>query len=72
MELTFKPVHYISNRVLVGPDLCRRADYRAETERLNMSHVIFGALWNFVPLGPFRKPFYGCSASHIACRSDAP
>ena len=23
-----------------------------------MSHVIFGCLWNFLPLGPFRKPFY--------------
>jgi cytochrome P450 len=58
MDLTSKLVHYISNRVLVGPDLCRRADYRAATERLNMSHVIFGALWNFIPLGLFRKPFY--------------
>ena len=23
-----------------------------------MSHVIFGCLWNFLPLGLFRKPFY--------------
>ncbi|KAF2877965.1 putative cytochrome P450 [Massariosphaeria phaeospora] len=58
MDLSSKLVHYISNRILVGPDLCRRADYRATTESLNMSHVIFGALWNFIPLGPFRKPFY--------------
>jgi cytochrome P450 len=58
MELSSKLVHYISNRILVGPELCRNADYRAATERLNMSHVIFGALWNFLPLGPFRKPFY--------------
>jgi hypothetical protein len=58
LDLSSKLVHYISNRILVGPDLCRRQDYRATTERLNMSHVIFGALWNFIPLGPFRKPFY--------------
>jgi len=58
MDLSSKFVHFISNRILVGPDLCRRADYRHATESLNMSHVIFGALWNFVPLGPFRKPFY--------------
>jgi cytochrome P450 len=58
MDLSSKLVHYISNRILVGPDLCRRPDYRHATESLNMSHVIFGALWNFVPLGPFRKPFY--------------
>ncbi|ORY13905.1 putative cytochrome P450 [Clohesyomyces aquaticus] len=58
MDLSSKLVHYISNRILVGPDLCRRQDYRAATEALNMSHVIFGALWNFLPLGPFRKPFY--------------
>ncbi|KAL1606233.1 hypothetical protein SLS60_003635 [Paraconiothyrium brasiliense] len=58
MDLSSKLVHYISNRILVGPELCRRADYRATTESLNMSHVIFGALWNFIPLGVFRKPFY--------------
>jgi cytochrome P450 len=58
MELSSKLVHYISNRILVGPKLCRNAEYRAATERLNMSHVIFGALWNFLPLGPFRRPFY--------------
>jgi len=58
MDLSSKLVHYISNRVLVGPELCRRPDYRAATQSLNMSHVIFGALWNFIPLGPFRKPFY--------------
>ncbi|KAF2711261.1 putative cytochrome P450 [Pleomassaria siparia CBS 279.74] len=58
MDISSKLVHYISNRILVGPDLCRNAEYRAATERLNMSHVIFGALWNFLPLGPFRKPFY--------------
>lgn len=58
MDLSSKLVHYVSNRILVGPDLCRRKDYRAATESLNMSHVIYGALWNFLPLGPFRKPFY--------------
>lgn len=58
MDLSSKLVHYISSRILVGPSLCRKPDYRATTESLNMSHVIFGALWNFVPLGPFRKPFY--------------
>ncbi|KAF2681243.1 cytochrome P450 [Lentithecium fluviatile CBS 122367] len=58
MDLTSKLVYYISKRILVSPDLCRRADYCASTESLNMFHVIFGALWNFVPLGPFRRPFY--------------
>ncbi|KAF2648231.1 putative cytochrome P450 [Lophiostoma macrostomum CBS 122681] len=58
MDLASKLVHFISNRILVGPELCRKADYRAVTQSLNMSHVIFGALWNFIPLGPFRKPFY--------------
>ncbi|KAF1979061.1 cytochrome P450 [Bimuria novae-zelandiae CBS 107.79] len=58
MELSSKLVHYISNRILVGPELCRRADYRVATESLNMSHVIFGTLWNFISLGPFRKTFY--------------
>ncbi|KAF2801060.1 putative cytochrome P450 [Melanomma pulvis-pyrius CBS 109.77] len=58
MDLSSKLVHYISNRILVGPDLCRSPEYRAATESLNMSHIIYGALWNFLPLGPFRKPFY--------------
>lgn len=58
MDLSSKLVHYISNRILVGPELCRRRDYRAATESLNMSHIIYGAIWNFLPLGPFRKPFY--------------
>jgi cytochrome P450 len=58
MALSSALVHYISNCILVGPELCRRPDYRHATESLNISHVIFGALWNFAPLGPFRKPFY--------------
>jgi hypothetical protein len=58
MDLSSKLVHYISNRILVGPDLCRRSDYRAATESLNTSHIIYGAIWNFLPLGPFRKLFY--------------
>lgn len=58
MNISSRLVRYISSRILVGPELCRRVDYRTTTESLNMSHVIFGALWNFIPLGPFRKPFY--------------
>jgi cytochrome P450 len=57
-DLSARLVHYISNRILVGPDLCRQADYRATTEALNMSHVIYGAIWNFLPLGPFRRTVY--------------
>lgn len=71
MGLSSKLVHYISNRILVGAELCRRADYRAATESLNMSHVIYGCLWNFLPLGPFRKPFYcvTCIPYRIQIRS---
>ncbi|TGO76192.1 hypothetical protein BELL_0169g00120 [Botrytis elliptica] len=51
-------VHHISSRVLVGKEFCRDAEYNKVCQKYTMTVFISGVLWNFLPLGPFRKPFY--------------
>lgn len=58
LDLSFKLVYYISDRILAGQELCRDPDYRAAMEAFSRSNIIFGSLWGFLPLGRLRRPFY--------------
>uniref|UniRef100_A0A093Y6M0 Ent-kaurene oxidase n=1 Tax=Talaromyces marneffei PM1 TaxID=1077442 RepID=A0A093Y6M0_TALMA len=57
-ELCARLVHNISSRALVGIDLCRDPKYMAACTKYTQTVFISGVLWNFLPLGIFRKPFY--------------
>ncbi|KAI9878494.1 MAG: hypothetical protein M1830_000726 [Pleopsidium flavum] len=51
-------VHHISNRVIVGPGLCRNVDYMKACKSYATTVFISGIIWNFLPLGPFRTWIY--------------
>ena len=50
-------LHRTTSRILVGPSLCRNESYLAVSSRFSRSLFIFGTLWNFMALGPFRRFF---------------
>lgn len=57
-HLCSRLVHHISNRVIVGPKLCRNANYMEACTSYATTVFLSGIIWNFLPLGPFRSWFY--------------